>query len=207
MNKIIVAGIGPGNTEYMVPAALTAIRNARVLVGGSRALEQFAGEDQLTMAIKSDIKAVMEFIRQQLMEQEVVVMVSGDPGYYSLLDSLRREFSEDQIRVIPGISSMQLAFSRLALPWHDAELLSMHGREPAPEKLIYSKGRILGFLTDGRNNSRTVPEKLMAAGWPKDARLYICSRLSYDDEEIIATTLGEASGVREYTHCILVVKD
>ena len=83
----------------------------------------------------------------------------------------------------------------------------MHGREPAPEKLSYSSGRILGFLTDGKNNSRTVPEKLMAAGWPEGTRMFICSRLSYDDEEIIATTLGEASDVREYTHCILVVME
>lgn len=208
-HKIVIAGIGPGNPEYMVPAAKNAIDKADVLVGGSRALAQFAKNNgkQDTMAIKADIGAVVDFIHNKVVDNDVVVMVSGDPGYYSLLDALRRNFPEEQLQVIPGISSMQLAFSRLALPWHDAELLSFHGREPEQEKLTYRKGRMLGFLTDGKNNSRTVPMKLIAAGWPKETYLAICARLSYDDEVIIRTTLGEADSVKEYTHCVLVVKD
>lgn len=205
--RIVIAGIGPGNPDYMVPAARIAIEKAKVLVGGSRALGQFAQENQETMAIKADIGVVMEFIREKLTVSDVVVMVSGDPGYYSLLDAVRRNFSEDVIKVIPGISSMQLAFSRLALPWHDADLLSFHGREPEMAKLNYSKGRILGFLTDTKNNSRTVPEKLMQAGWPAEAKLAICARLSYDDEEIVKTTLGKSCEVKEYSNCVLVVTD
>lgn len=203
--RIIVTGIGPGSPKYMVPAAMEAIQSAKVLVGGSRALSQFAHDGQAMMAIKADIGAVMEFISDKLTENDVVVMVSGDPGYYSLLDALRRNFDEDIITVIPGISSMQLAFSRLALPWHDADLISMHGREPAPEALAYREGRIIGFLTDGKNTSRTIPERLMAIGWPVDTKLAVCARLSYDDEEVIRTTLGQAKDVKEYTHCILVV--
>ena len=57
--RIIIAGIGPGNPDYMVPAARIAIEKAKVLVGGSRALGQFAKENQETMAIKADIGAVM----------------------------------------------------------------------------------------------------------------------------------------------------
>lgn len=203
--RIIVTGIGPGNPDYMVPAAMSAIKNARVLVGGSRALAQFAQPHQETMAIKADIKAVMEFIAEKLSSSHVVVMVSGDPGYYSLLDALRRTFPEERIEVIPGISSMQLAFSRLALPWHDADLISMHGREPAPEVLDYRQGRMVGFLTDGKNTSRSIPEKLLQHGWPADTKMAICARLSYDDEEVVRTTLGAAATVKEYTHCILVV--
>ncbi|MBQ4151919.1 MAG: precorrin-6y C5,15-methyltransferase (decarboxylating) subunit CbiE, partial [Schwartzia sp.] len=36
--RIIVAGIGPGNPKYVLPAAAEVIKNADVLVGGSRAL-------------------------------------------------------------------------------------------------------------------------------------------------------------------------
>ena len=69
--------------------------------------------------------------------------MSGDPGYYSLLDALKRDFPSGLIEVIPGLSAMQLAFARLALPWHEASLLSFHGRRPDDKELIYSKGRIL----------------------------------------------------------------
>ena len=56
----------------------------------------------------------MDFIARELKEHEVVVMVSGDPGYYSLLDALQRNFEQEKIEVIPGISAMQLAFRG----WH-----------------------------------------------------------------------------------------
>ena len=133
-------------------------------------------------------------------------MVSGDPGYYSLLDALRREFSPERLQVIPGISSVQFAFSRLALPWHGARLLSLHGRRAQAAELRYEKDALLGILTDAVYTSHSVPLLLQAHGWPAEARLFICARLSYPDEVICATTLGEAAMEKKYTHCVLVVK-
>ena len=205
-HKIIVAGIGPGNPAYMVPEARRVIEAARVLAGGKRALSQFAGENvQEQCVISADIPAVMDFVRRNLQRDDVVVMVSGDPGYYSLLDALRREFPADSIQVIPGISAMQLAFARLALPWHEADLWSFHGRVPEEARLVYAPGRLAGMLTDGKYNSHTIPRLLMEKGWPGDTGLAVCSRLSYEDETIIRTTLAEAGQYPVFSHCILVV--
>lgn len=77
MNEIIVAGIGPGHPDYMLPAAARAIREAQVLVGGRRALSQFARKGQRTRVVTGDIAAVMQFIREALATSSVVVMVSG----------------------------------------------------------------------------------------------------------------------------------
>jgi len=114
--RIIVAGIGPGSPDYMVPAARKAIEGAKYLVGGRRALSQYAktNSGQQTCAVTRDIDGVMTFVREGLDKDNVVVMVSGDPGYFSLLDALRHTFDANRIDVIPGISSFQLAFSRLA---------------------------------------------------------------------------------------------
>lgn len=207
MNEIIVAGIGPGHPDYMLPAAARAIREAQVLVGGRRALAQFAREGQRTMAVTGDIAAVMQFIREALATSSVVVMVSGDPGYYSLLDALRRHFPAACIRVIPGLSAMQLAFARLALPWHEARLLSFHGRKPAAERLAYQSGSVLGMLTDRTFTSKTIPAVLLANGWPPETRLFICARLSYEDERIKETTLAEAPALPETGSCILIAVD
>ena len=200
-----MAGIGPGHPDYVLPAAIRAIREAEVLVGGSRALSDFAHEGQRTMTICGDIPAVLEFIREALSGSDVVVMVSGDPGYYSLLDALRREFDEECLSVIPGISSVQFAFARLALPWHDASLLSFHGRRPSDAELAYEPGRVIGMLTDTKNSSRTIPKLLMEMGWPEDAKAAICARLSYEDERIVRTTLAGAVSEKEETHCVMVV--
>ena len=194
-NKIVVVGIGPGNPDYIVPKGLKAIEQAKFLVGGRRALNQFVVDGQETCPITADIQGVMDFIRAKVKLDNVVAMVSGDPGYYSLLDALRREFPADQITVIPGISAMQYAFARLALPWHDATLASFHGRTPAAQDIAYKQGKILGLLTDSKYNSQTIAEILLQAG----------SRLSYDDEKIVTTTLGEAINLPAVTHCILII--
>lgn len=205
-HQIVVAGIGPGHPDFVLPAARAAIESASVLVGGSRALADFARPEQETMTIRGDIAAVLSFIREKRQRTQVVVMVSGDPGYYSLLDALRREFLPQTLVVIPGISSLQMAFSRLALPWHGARLASFHGRVPQAEELAYQEGALLGLLTDRENNSRTIPPQLIALGWPPDAELHICARLSYEDEQIIHTTLAEAATAPEISHGVLVVK-
>lgn len=208
-HKIIVAGIGPGHPDYMVPIARQVIAGAKVLVGGRRALAQFAQPEhsgQRTMAVTNDIPAVLDFIHRQLERQDVVVMVSGDPGYYSLLDAIRRVFPAKVIGVIPGISAMQLAFARLALPWHEARLVSFHGRRPAAEAIRYTAGTMLGVLTDGQCNSQTIPAILMEHGWPGTAIVHICARLSYEDESIETMTLNEAQQRPAVGHGILVVE-
>ena len=204
--KIIVAGIGPGAKEYVVPKALAAIEQAKVLVGGSRALADFARAGQKTMAIKADIGAVMNFIRAEVKQNDVVVMVSGDPGYYSLLSSLRRNFPAEMIEVIPGLSSMQVAFAKIALPWQEASLLSFHGRVPRDEDLVYHQGCIIGMLTDNKFNSGRIAQYLIERGWDKQAKAYICSRLSYPDEKIVCLSLQEAQTKEIASHCVMIVE-
>ncbi len=205
-NKIIVAGIGPGSVDYISPAALKAIKSAKILVGGKRALTYFATDEQISFSITGDILSVIKFIKEQIQTNDIVVMASGDPGYYSILDVLKREFPINLIEVIPSISAMQLAFARLSLSWNNATLLSFHGRRPSDNELKFTEGKIIGMLTDGNYNSHTIPKILISNGWNVNSKLAICSRLSYEDEQIIKTTLKNALNIDVFKHCILIVR-
>ena len=182
-HKIIVAGIGPGAKEYVIPMAMQAINEAKVLVGGTRALNEFSHQGQKTFAIKADISAVMDFIKVEL-----------------------NDFPLENIKVIPGLSSMQTAFAKIALPWQEASLLSFHGRVPSDEDLKYYPGRIIGMLTDNKFNSNAIATYLIARGWDKNARAYICSRLSYPDEKIVSLSLDEAQTKACASHCVMIVE-
>lgn len=205
--KIIVAGIGPGDEKYITPAALEKIRSAKFLVGGRRALETFSSSAQVICPITKDIDAALKFIREKILIAPVVVMVSGDPGYYSMLDVIRKNFDVALIEVIPSISSLQLAFAKVAMSWYDATLLSFHGRRPPDDKLKFEPHKVLGLLTDAEFNSITISKILLNLGWAESSSLIICARLSYADEKIISTTLADAINSEPVKHCILIVKE
>lgn len=205
-HKIIVVGIGPGNPAYVLPVALQKIKEATVLIGGTRALAEFGNPKQEQFPIKSSVQVVIDYIKTKLSSTDVVVMVSGDPGYYSMLHSLRQNFNHKIIEVIPGISAMQLAFAKLSLPWQNAILASFHGRMPEPWQIEYQPGKIVGMLTDNKFDTMRICQYLIEHGWPQDTTAHICARLSYPDESIVTTTLAEGQAKYNQTHCILIIE-
>lgn len=94
---------------------------------------------------------------------EVVVLFSGDTGFYSGARALApallaRGFS---VRVLPGVSSIQLLAARLGEPWQDWRLVSAHGVSCNPVTEVM-QGRKTCFLTGG-NGSAGGPAELCAA--------------------------------------------
>lgn len=205
VHTLYIVGIGPGNPDYVVPKGLDIIRNATVLVGSERALDDFQEPHQRTYAITGKLSILAEHIERELEHYDVVVMVSGDTGYYSLLPYLKKKFPTYPIEVIAGISSMTFAFARLGEVWHDADLMSFHGRQPAPEKLLYEDGKKMGFLTDPEYNPARIASILIEAGWPKNTRAAALERLSYDDERIVDSTLEVLTELDGFGHSVMVV--
>ena len=206
-HQLIVVGIGPGSIDFILPEALRAIETAAFLVGGSRALQTFAKPHQRQYKVDADIAGLLQMIRQELAVRDVTVMVSGDPGYYSLLETFRRELPQARIRVIPGISSFQLAFARIGLPWQTARLLSAHGRKPEPAALVREPGVALSFLTDARQHPAVIAGWLQEQGWPQTARVWLCKNLSYPEETVVAMTLAESLNISGFESCVMVVME
>lgn len=114
-------------------------KRAHYLVGGHRALSDYASENQETYAVTGKLAPLAQWIKEALSKDDVVVMVSGDPGYYSLLPWLKKQFPECPLTVIPGISSVQAAYCALAQPWQGSEWLSFHGRVRMMTSLCFLK--------------------------------------------------------------------
>jgi precorrin-6Y C5,15-methyltransferase (decarboxylating) len=75
------------------------------------------------------------------------VLASGDPLFYGIGRFLAERF--DGLRFEPAVGSMQLAFARLGLPWQDAVIASIHGRD-LRSTLLPLLGKTMGlFSHDG----------------------------------------------------------
>ena len=184
-NRLVVIGLGPGHPDYIVPVALQTAKEMQFLIGGSRGLGSFPlAEGQEGRALPGKVQEMLAMIEEAWAQGDTGVLVSGDPGYYSLLDAMKAAWPERSIEVVPGIGSLPLAFSRVGIPWHDAVLCSFHGRKPTDEQIAYRDGKKLGLLTDPRQSPQEIGEELLKAGWPEDTTVWICENLTYEEEQV-----------------------
>jgi precorrin-6y C5,15-methyltransferase (decarboxylating) CbiE subunit len=179
--KVWIVGCGPGSARYLTDAAREAAAGAEVLVGGKRLLELFPDSPAERMVVGADIAAAIEqIVARHAAGQRVVVLVSGDPGLYSLAQNVVRRVGRQCCEVVPGVSSVQVAFARLGMDWSDVRILSAHGRTPAiraDELAPSDKIAILAGTKDALGWSAA-----MAAALEASHAAFLGENLTSDDE-------------------------
>jgi precorrin-6B C5,15-methyltransferase / cobalt-precorrin-6B C5,C15-methyltransferase len=174
-----VIGIGPGRPEWLPPAITELVKHCDVLIGGSRALKLFPDFSGLKYCLSGDLTNSLAIIKNALLEEQVIgVLVSGDPGFFSFLPRLKKEFPEEKIDVYPGISSLQFAFARAGLPWQDATFVSVHGRELSVLPRMIT--RPTAVLTGGENTPQKVAQLYLERGY--NPIISIGNALGYPEE-------------------------
>src|SRR5690606_13176560 len=118
--------------------------------GHPRALQLFELAGKQVHVLTGDLASLIPLLQNRAAWETVGVLVSGDPGFDSLLNYLRRHLPPEDMEVIPGISSVQVAFARLGLPWQEAHLLSLHGRKIDNLSSYVTSGQPIGLLVDSR---------------------------------------------------------
>lgn len=132
--KVHIIGCGPGSAEYLTGQAIQAVQDCQILMGPEKLISLFKLLPQNVIYTQKDVATTLKQIEDHCHGLSTGVLVSGDPGCFSLSRLIIEKFGIDRCRIIPGISSVQLALSRLGLDWTEAKVLSAHGRDP--EKII-----------------------------------------------------------------------
>ncbi|MFZ5632401.1 MAG: precorrin-6y C5,15-methyltransferase (decarboxylating) subunit CbiE [Bacillota bacterium] len=204
MRKIKVIGVGPGSPAYIAPAAASALREASLLIGGRRHLDSFAGRGQERFVLANNLEEMIALIRDRR-ESGVAVLASGDPGMYGVLRFLLKHFAPGDIEVIPGISSVQLAFARLSMPWEDAVILSAHGRPAEKIKELAAGGEKVAVMT-GTDNPPGKIFDIISRGKDKKT-FYLCFDLSLPGEAIVKLKPGDVypAEYRGRHNCVMVI--
>jgi cobalt-precorrin-5B (C1)-methyltransferase len=186
---LTVVGTGPGAAEWLSPAAWRVIRRADVVAGGRRQLDRFAPATAERVMIGADLDAVVTALRAHEGDR-VVVLASGDPGFFGISATLRRLLPEARLVTLPGVSSIQLAAARLGLSWDDVTFASAHGLDVAGVvKALVGHPRVLA-LSDSRRSPQAIAAAVVAAGI--QAEVTVLERLSETDERI---TSADAEGI------------
>ncbi|MFF7176032.1 precorrin-6y C5,15-methyltransferase (decarboxylating) subunit CbiE [Streptomyces pseudovenezuelae] len=111
-------------------APAESLAGAELVVGGRRHLEAAAVPADAERVVLGPLAPALDIIeRHHDKGSRVVVLASGDPGFFGIVRVLAERFGAAALDVRPGVSSVAAAFARVGLPWDDAVVVSAHGRD------------------------------------------------------------------------------
>ena len=209
-NKIYIIGIGPGSSEYLTKKAVDTVKTSDYTVGSTRAIDLF---DDVNNKIAFNVKDLLDELEKgvdlAIEGNTVSILSTGDPGFSGVLNTVLRianekNFPEEKIEVIPGISSLQLAAARNHIQWDNANVMTFHGRENIEDILkVINNGKTTIALPSKK--VRDMAQFLLDNGVDEHLEVVVCERLSYDDEKIVRSTLKDIAN-SEFTYmCIMVI--
>lgn len=209
-NKIYIIGIGPGSSEYLTKKAVDTVKTSDYTVGSTRAIDLF---DDVNNKIAFNVKDLLDKLEKgvdlAIEGNTVSILSTGDPGFSGVLNTVLRianekNFPEEKIEVIPGISSLQLAAARNHIQWDNANVMTFHGRENIEDILkVINNGKTTIALPSKK--VRDMARFLLDNGVDEHREVVVCERLSYDDEKIVRSTLKDIAN-SEFTYmCIMII--
>ena len=214
--EIILAGVGMGSWDSLTREVQHAIEHTDILLGAKRMIEDYQPRfEKKPFYMANQIIPYLKEIQEKsllLDGGKVVILFSGDSGFYSgcqaLYRALQKEIDggrlEAELRVMPGISSVAYLAACIGESYQDAAVCSMHGKE-LPNLAGKIKGQKKTFLLmSGVKDLNRLGGLLVEAGL-NDCEILTGYQLSYPEQQILSLTPQEClarTGEGLYTCCI-----
>lgn len=179
---ITIVGCGPGSRACLTLEAVDVVDQAALIIGAPRLLGLFPDSRAQKVAFDTNLSALFELLGNHWKHTSIAVLVTGDPGVYSLAKPIVERFGIENCRVIPGISSVQLALSRLGLDMAKTRILSAHHRLPKVDAAALVGFETIAVLTGHESTYRWI--RSLVEKLHDDYRVVRLSNLSLEDERI-----------------------
>ena len=196
------------------------------MIGGTRNIEFIRTslglkEGQDTLVLGSDLASMMDQIEKNL-DKDIVVLASGDPSIYGIADYINRTMSrqedpatetnripsqrdsiqdKENLVIVPGISSIQYAFSVFKIPMNDLYITSSHGRQPDYD-FIFMHDK-LALVTDSKIGPRQIAQEVKDRGL--DYSFYVGENLSYHNQRLTVGSADDILARDSYGMCLVIL--
>ncbi len=193
---LVVVGIGHDGAVGLSPEARAHVETAHVLAGGRRHLDFFRAWHGEKVVLGSDVAAFVETLRTRYRQEKTVVLASGDPLFYGIGRALLEVIPRDDLLFLPHVSSVQLAFARVKETWHDACIVSLHGRPTdALVAAVAAREPKIAVLTDAQNHPAAIADLVRHLGAADEYAVWVCENLGGPDERMSRYTAASLRGV------------
>ncbi|MDE7122345.1 MAG: precorrin-6Y C5,15-methyltransferase (decarboxylating) subunit CbiT [Oscillospiraceae bacterium] len=182
--KLVMIGGGSGNPDYLLPVAQKALQNADCIVTPERFLPMLK-DLNLKIEILRNIPEFLEQLPERLQSEQIAVLVSGDPLYYSLCRTILKRYPEIETEILPGIGSLQLLGTAFWITMEDAAVLSLHGRTCSPGKIAMTiaEHSVTFFFCSADHGARQIAEILLNYNL-KNLKFYVGSDLGCPKQKL-----------------------
>jgi precorrin-6Y C5,15-methyltransferase (decarboxylating) len=209
LTPVQVIGIGLDGAAGLTEAMRHRIEQATLLVGSARHLSYFPDHPAEKLVL-SNFRTAIDKIRAlvtassnvssnvssnltpnaaPLSAPSIVVLASGDPLFFGFGRLLLAELPADWLTFHPHLSAVQLAFSRIKLPWQDAQLISAHGRSlDELTKALQQGAEKVAVLTDGTNTPAEIARLVLSLDIPTQYQIWVCENLGGPAERVQSFT-------------------
>ena len=178
------------------------LEDAALVAGGARHLEMLGVERDRAVVLKGDLAEVLARIEGT--GGPVVVLASGDPGFFGIVRLLGERFGRENLRILPGLSSVALAFARAGLSWDDAFTVSAHGRDSRRSVNVCRANPKVAVLTSPDFG----PAELAVALGGLERTFVVAEKLGEADERIFYGDAGTVAGMEwEDPNVVLVLEE
>ncbi len=135
---------------------------------------------------------LINWLRSQ--KTDVILISRGDPLWFGIGRILLENFSKEELNFYPSNTCIQLAFSKLKIPWQDTVNISIHGRDPAKlVEALKARPPSLSIITDSNNNGlEIIKENLSELNLIDFYDFWLCEEIGFDRENIRKLDLKES---------------
>ena len=207
-NSITVVAVGPGDSDMLTLRGREVLMNADLVLGFTTVLNvvrPWLEHAEVRPMTYRDQEEVLEYAEGQVRAgKRCVVCCWGDLNVSAreLLARVRRR--ADNVKLVPGISSVQVAMARTGISLEDAVFITLHKRADTGGDL----DELVHYINEGRRHIIMLPRPfdlmpagiatgLLDAGVRGDLPMAVYQRLTLEDEKRWSGTLRECSAIEE----------
>jgi cobalt-precorrin-7 (C5)-methyltransferase len=166
--KLFVIGVGPGSPSYLTDAAKDAISKSRYVIGYKYSLTIIESiidksKQQVSEITMQNQEMIYNDIYNKMADNDYcTVTFTGDVNFSEseVVDRLLEIFGDENVEIIPGISSIQIAAAKSKVPLDKAYVITFHVSGDIEAKKLE--------LVDAVVNGKSVI--LLPRPWPRDPK-------------------------------------